>query len=141
MWSTTRPPPCARRCHQAETAQFEQSRHGLPAWVAFAGTDGLTPAQMAQYQSIPEGQFSPSKARNAIGAMEGPEITQFACETCHAVGKPRRMDRLASARNATCATSSAWNRRASPKPATPATSARTIRSGRSTRNRRTASPT
>ena len=78
-----------QKCHQAETAQFEQSRHGIPAWVAFAGTDGLTPAQMAQYQSIPEGQYAPSKARNAIGALEGAGITQFACETCHAVGQPQ----------------------------------------------------
>jgi hypothetical protein len=78
-----------QKCHQAETAQFEQSRHGAPAWVAFAGTDSLNAAQKAQYHAIPEGQYSPSKARNAIGALEGPQITQFACETCHAVGKPQ----------------------------------------------------
>ena len=78
-----------QRCHQPETAQFEQSRHGIPAWIAFKGTSGLTEAQMSQFQSISEGQFSPSKARNAIGAMEGEKITQFACETCHAVGQPQ----------------------------------------------------
>ena len=43
---------------------------------------------MAQYKAIPEGQFSPDKSRNVIGAMEGPAITKFACETCHNVGKP-----------------------------------------------------
>ncbi len=78
-----------QKCHQAETAQFQQSRHGAPAWVAYAGSAALTPAQMTVYQSIPEGQYSPSKARNAIGALEGPQITQFACETCHSVGQPQ----------------------------------------------------
>jgi len=40
------------------------------------------------YQAIPEGQFSPDKARNAIAILEGPEITRFACESCHTIGKP-----------------------------------------------------
>jgi hydroxylamine dehydrogenase len=78
-----------QKCHQAETAQFQQSRHAAPAWVAYAGSASLTQAQTAVYQSIPEGQYSPSKARNAIGALEGAQITQFACETCHSVGQPQ----------------------------------------------------
>lgn len=76
------------KCHQTEVAQYNQSRHGLPAWVAFAGSKDLPANLMAQYKGIPEGQFAPDKARNAIGAMEGPEITKSACETCHNVGKP-----------------------------------------------------
>ncbi|HEX9018016.1 MAG TPA: multiheme c-type cytochrome [Anaerolineaceae bacterium] len=76
------------KCHQQEVAQYSQSRHALPAWVAFAGSKDLTPALMTQYQSIPEGQFSPNKDRNTIGAMEGPDVTKFACETCHNVGRP-----------------------------------------------------
>jgi hypothetical protein len=49
---------CAR-CHQNEVAQFTQSRHGLPAYVAYAGSKDLSPAQLAEYSSIPEGQFAP----------------------------------------------------------------------------------
>lgn len=76
------------KCHQKEVAQFNQSRHALPAWVAVEGSQNLPANLMSQYQSVPEGQFSPDKSRNAIAALEGPNITQFACETCHAVGKP-----------------------------------------------------
>jgi hydroxylamine dehydrogenase len=77
-----------QKCHQSEVAQFMQSRHSLPAWVAFAGSKDLSPDLQAKYQAVPEGQFSPDKSRNAIGAMEGPDITRFACESCHAVGRP-----------------------------------------------------
>lgn len=77
-----------QKCHQSEVAQFMQSRHSLPAWVAFAGSKDLSPDLLAKYQAISEGQFSPDKSRNAIGAMEGPDITRFACESCHAVGRP-----------------------------------------------------
>src|SRR5262249_56079712 len=35
---------CAR-CHQNEVAQFSQSRHGLPAYVAYAGSKDLNAAQ------------------------------------------------------------------------------------------------
>ncbi len=81
-------PAMCQRCHEVETAQFYQSRHALPAWVAYAGSQNLSQALLKQYQSVPEGQYSPSKARNVIGALEGPEITKFACEVCHSVGKP-----------------------------------------------------
>jgi hydroxylamine dehydrogenase len=81
-------PAMCQQCHQAEVAQFNQSRHALPAWVAVNGVQPLTPAQMAQYQAIPEGQFSPSKARHDIAVLEGPEITKFACNACHSVGQP-----------------------------------------------------
>ncbi len=77
-----------QKCHQQEVAQFNQSRHALPAWVAVVGSKDLSPELMAAYQAIPEGQFSPDKSRNAIAALEGPDITPFACESCHAVGKP-----------------------------------------------------
>jgi hypothetical protein len=75
-------------CHQAEVAQFNQSRHGLPSYVAYAGTEHLTEAQLAQYEAIPEGSFAPDKMRNALFDLEGPEITNFACEDCHNVGRP-----------------------------------------------------
>lgn len=76
------------KCHQREVAQYNQSRHGITAWVAVEGSQNLSADLMAIYQSIPEGQFSPDKARNAIAALEGPDISRFACQTCHAVGKP-----------------------------------------------------
>jgi len=79
---------CAR-CHAVEVAQFHQSRHGLPAYVAYAGTQGLTPKQLAMYEAIPEGGFAPDRSRNALYELEGPAITRFACEGCHDIGKPQ----------------------------------------------------
>jgi len=76
-------------CHAAEVAQFNQSRHGLPAYVAYAGTGDLTPEQLEMYEAIPEGGFAPDKMRNALYALEGPAITRFACEACHNVGRPQ----------------------------------------------------
>jgi len=77
------------RCHSAEVAQYNQSRHGLPAYVAMFGAQDLTPEQLEIYESIPEAQFNPDRMRNALFAMEGPEITKFACEQCHNIGKPQ----------------------------------------------------
>ena len=76
------------KCHGQEVAQFEHSRHGIPAYVAFEGSKDLTPDLMAQFQAVPEGNFDPNKSRNAIFALEGPAITRFACESCHSIGKP-----------------------------------------------------
>ena len=76
------------KCHAAEVAQYYQSRHSLPAYVAVAGSKDLSPTLMAMYQAIPEGSFAPDKARNAIAAIEGPVMTPFTCENCHSVGRP-----------------------------------------------------
>ncbi len=83
------------KCHTAEVAQFNQSRHGIPAYIAMWGVDGLEeqhPEQfedlLAMYESIPEGSYSPDRMRNALFELEGPDITRFACEACHNVGKP-----------------------------------------------------
>lgn len=78
---------CAK-CHGAEVAQYNASRHGLPAYVAVFGTDGLSQNLLDQYAAIPEGGFAPDKSRNAIAALEGPAITRFACESCHNIGRP-----------------------------------------------------
>jgi hypothetical protein len=78
---------CAK-CHPNEAAQFVQSRHALPAYVAFAGSKALSPALLAQYQSVPEGSFVPDSSRNVIGMMEGEALTHFACESCHDIGRP-----------------------------------------------------
>jgi hydroxylamine dehydrogenase len=81
-------PARCEKCHAQEVAQFSQSRHGLPAYVAYAGSVDLDAALIAQYESIPEGGAGPDKMRNALYALEGAEVTQFACEACHNIGKP-----------------------------------------------------
>jgi hydroxylamine dehydrogenase len=75
-------------CHQQEVAEFYQSRHSLPAYIAVFGSQDLSEEHLAQYQSIPEGQYAPDKSRNAIAALEGPNLTKFTCEGCHNIGKP-----------------------------------------------------
>jgi hydroxylamine dehydrogenase len=82
-------PAMCQQCHTNEVAQFNQSRHSLPAYVAYAGTQDLTPELLAMYQAIPEGSYAPDKMRNALFALEGPEVTRFACESCHNVGVPQ----------------------------------------------------
>jgi len=76
------------KCHVTEVAQFNQSRHGLPAFAAMTGTEEMTPELLAMYEAIPEGSFAPDKSRNALYHLEGPAVTRFACEGCHNVGKP-----------------------------------------------------
>lgn len=76
------------RCHTLEVAQYILSRHGLPAYVAYAGTGELTEEQLEIYEAIPEGGFDPDRSRNALYHLEGPAVTQFACEDCHNIGQP-----------------------------------------------------
>jgi len=78
---------CAE-CHQQEVAEFNQSRHSLPAYIAVFGTGDLSEEHLTMYESIPEGEYSPDKSRNAIAALEGPDMTKFTCEGCHNIGKP-----------------------------------------------------
>jgi len=77
-------------CHRTQVEQFNLSRHALPSYVAYAGSEGLSAEHQALYASIPEGGFNPEAmiARNAIHRLEGPEFTRFSCESCHDVGKP-----------------------------------------------------
>lgn len=75
-------------CHQQEVAEFNSSRHGLPAYIAVFGSQELSAEHLALYESIPEGGYSPDKSRNAIAALEGPDMTKFTCEGCHNIGKP-----------------------------------------------------
>ncbi len=77
-----------QNCHPAEVDQYLASRHALPSYVAVVGSKELSAEHLAMYEAIPEGQFSPDKSRNAIAAIEGEDITRFACETCHDIGKP-----------------------------------------------------
>ena len=79
-------------CHTNEVAQFNASRHALPAYVAYAGSKELSPEHLAMYEAIPEGSFSPDKSRNAIAELEGPDMRKFTCEDCHNVGKPAEDD-------------------------------------------------
>lgn len=76
------------QCHVTEVAQYNQSRHAVPAYVAYAGAESLSPDLLTQYESIPEAAPDPNRMRNSLYALEGPEVTQFACEVCHNVGKP-----------------------------------------------------
>lgn len=76
-------------CHREQVQQFNLSRHGLPAYVAYAGTDSLSEDHLAMYEAIPEGGAIPGgRERNAIHALEGPDVTRFTCEACHDVGAP-----------------------------------------------------
>ena len=85
--STPTTAKCAT-CHQREVAQFNQSRHGLPSYVAMWGAQSLSEAHLAVYESIPEGSFNPDRMRNALFEIEGPAITKFACAGCHDIGAP-----------------------------------------------------
>lgn len=76
------------KCHTQEVAQFNQSRHSLPAYVAVAGSEELSEAHLDMYAAIPEGSFAPDKSRNAIAELEGPDMTRFTCYACHNVGAP-----------------------------------------------------
>jgi len=89
-WVLASPTPAiCEQCHVTEVTQFYQSRHAAPAYAAMVGTDEFSPEQLAMYEAVLEGAFSPDKMRNALYALEGPEITEFACHRCHDIGKPQ----------------------------------------------------
>ncbi|NDJ77474.1 MAG: nitrate reductase [Chloroflexi bacterium] len=76
-------------CHNAETSQFLASRHGIPAYVAMVGLEGLNADQLAMFEAIPEAVgINPNDERNALFELEGPAVTYFACEGCHNIGRP-----------------------------------------------------
>ncbi len=75
-------------CHNVEVAQFNQSRHALPAYVAMVGRESLSPELQLIFDAIPEAKIRPNEMRNALFAIEGPAVTRFACEACHNVGAP-----------------------------------------------------
>ncbi|MBK8020862.1 MAG: nitrate reductase [Chloroflexi bacterium] len=82
-------PAMCQDCHANEVAQFAQSRHSLPAYVAMVGIDSISPELLEIYQAIPEVTFGPIQQRAVLFDIEGPDITRFACETCHNVGAPQ----------------------------------------------------
>jgi hypothetical protein len=86
--SSPTPAKC-ETCHEQEVAQFYQSRHALPAYVAMTGVDVLSEQHLEMYRAITEVEFGPEQMRNALFEIEGPDVTRFACESCHNVGKPR----------------------------------------------------
>jgi len=77
-----------QNCHSVEVAQYNASRHALPAYVAFAGSKELSPEHLAMYEAVPEGSYAPDKSRNAIAELEGPDMRKFTCEGCHNIGRP-----------------------------------------------------
>jgi hydroxylamine dehydrogenase len=60
----------------------------MPAYVAVAGSKGLSSTLLAMYQAIPEGSFAPDKPRNAVAVLEGEAVMPFTCENCHSIGLP-----------------------------------------------------
>jgi hydroxylamine dehydrogenase len=82
-------PARCQECHQVEVAEFTASRHSIPAYVAMVGAQDLDADMAAIYSAIPEGTYNPDQLRNALYALEGPEITRFACEGCHNIGLPQ----------------------------------------------------
>lgn len=76
-------------CHANEVAQFNQSRHSLPAYVAMVGVDAVSPEMQVLYEAIPEVEFGPIQQRAALFDIEGPDVTRFACEACHNIGRPQ----------------------------------------------------
>ncbi len=80
------------KCHEQEVAQYLNSRHALPAYVAYAGSKELSAEHLAMYEAIPEGGFAPDKSRNAIAELEGVDMRRFTCEGCHNIGKPAADD-------------------------------------------------
>ncbi len=81
-------PAMCEDCHSAEVAQFGQSRHSLPAYVAVAGAQDLSEDHLEHYLNITEGQPNPDRSRNAIAALEGDVLTRFTCYGCHNIGRP-----------------------------------------------------
>lgn len=77
-------------CHTTEVAQYYQSRHSLPAYVAVHGATELPEPLLDQYLSITEigADSEKLRLRNALHAIEGEAITRFACEDCHNIGAP-----------------------------------------------------
>ncbi len=128
-------------CHETEVAQFYQSRHALPAYVAMVGTESLTPEHLAMYESIPEGGFAPDKERNAIYALEGADITRFSCEGCHNIGEPKSDGSVGQCQD--CHQRHIFSLEQARRPETcnaPAISGPTTHSGKSIRNQDTVSP-
>jgi hypothetical protein len=82
------------QCHTQEVAQFAQSRHSAPAYAAILGVTEFSPAQLAAYQSIPEGTYMPDKTRHELYAIEGPQVTTPACHQCHDIGAPQPDDSI-----------------------------------------------
>lgn len=75
-------------CHNQEVAQYLQSRHSLPAYVAYAGVDSLPADLKAIYDSIPEAQGGPLQVRSVLFDLEDQRVTPFACMDCHSIGVP-----------------------------------------------------
>ncbi len=87
--SSPTPKVCAQ-CHEQEVSQFNQSRHGIPAYAAMWGEETLNQKHKEMFKNIPEAKTPTNKARNILFKKEGRDITKFACERCHNIGEPRK---------------------------------------------------
>lgn len=121
-------------CHTAQVAQFNQSRHSLPSYVAYNGTVGFSETQLAQYRSIPEGLYAPDKVGHSYLNWKARQSLNLPAKPAMISGNPARTVRLVNARNVTCGMSSAWNRYENLKLVMPAILDPTIHNGKFIRN-------
>ncbi|MCG3180389.1 MAG: hypothetical protein BIFFINMI_02749 [Phycisphaerae bacterium] len=89
-------PALCAKCHAGQVQQFNASRHSLRAWVAMTGIEDIqdNPALMKLYTAVTEIPRSPQgqpvlPQRNALYAIEGPQVTPVACVRCHSIGQPQ----------------------------------------------------
>jgi hydroxylamine dehydrogenase len=75
-------PQNCSRCHPAQSQQFDNSRHGAPAWYAQTGAEAFTDEQLKRYGLSSTGKY------NDLYHLENPDVTKMGCETCHSIGKP-----------------------------------------------------
>jgi len=75
-----------KQCHPTEYAQFERSRHGLPAFAAVEGVASASEAQITLAE-----RYHPGAVRrppNALAIQQGGGVKVKGCVACHEIGRP-----------------------------------------------------
>ncbi len=98
MLSSPTPARCGA-CHESQVAQFYASRHSLPAYVAYAGAQSLSPTHLAMYEAVEEGRSPLAGSRSSLRTRRRGSDPFRICETCHNVGLPAPMDRSGRCQN------------------------------------------
>ena len=73
-------------CHATEYEQYARSRHSLPSYAAVLGTQGLSPAMVAQGEKHHPGMVD--RPANALAKLEGEGAIASGCMKCHSIGSP-----------------------------------------------------
>ncbi len=87
-------PRVCGQCHPSAVEEYERSRHSLPAWASLNGTADFEHDEelMALWESredTPDVNGDLVLPRRAdLYEIEGPEITELACQRCHEIGRP-----------------------------------------------------